>query len=1084
MAEPQGVGHFSFPKAEEDVLAYWKEIDAFHTSLELTKGKKKFTFYDGPPFATGLPHYGHLLAGTIKDVVTRYANNTGHYVERRFGWDCHGLPVEYEIDKTLGIKYRQDVLDMGIDKYNQACRAIVMRYSHEWEVTVERLGRWIDFKNDYKTLNISFMESVWWVFKQLFDKGKVYRGIKVMPYTTGCKTPLSNFEASQSYKDVTDPAVVVAFKVIDQEDTFLLAWTTTPWTLPSNLALCVNPKIQYLKIYDEESKRNFILSENRLVSIYKDPKKAKYKVLSKFSGSELAGIRYEPLFNYFVKDYGERAFRVLVDPYVTDEDGTGVVHQAPGFGEDDYRVCLENKVVDEVSGVPCPVDEDGRYTSEVTDYEGVYVKEADKDIMKALKLRGNLVKQGTLVHSYPMCWRSDVPLIYKAIPAWFVKVREIQQKLLDANSSTRWVPNNVKEKRFGNWLSNARDWNISRSRFWGTPIPLWSNDDFTELVCVGSVAELEQLSGISPITDLHREFIDSIQIPSPSGNGMLKRIDEVFDCWFESGSMPYAQNHYPFENKESFEQGFPADFISEGIDQTRGWFYSLLVISTHLRGIAPWKNLICSGLVLAGDGKKMSKRLKNYPDPTLVLDKHGADALRLYLINSPVVRGEFLRFKEEGVREVVSRIFLPWYNASRFFLNQAELLKQEQGIDFATISHHVPMENVMDKWIMASIQSLIQFVRTEMGEYRLYTVVPSLLLTVDNLTNWYVRFNRKRLKGEDGVDSTIASLSTLFSVLLDMCRILAPFTPFITEHIYQSLKPFIHQKMLDEMGATDSRSLHFLPFPEVQEEYNDPSIVRAVTRMQSVIELGRCIREKNTLSLKTPLNELVVIHDDPQYLEDVGLLSKYVTDELNIRKLTLSSNDDAYGIVYKAEADFKKLGIRLRADMPRVKKALPDVPNSEIKAALESGELNVDGIILKSDEINIVRAFDSLKISPEFSEAKFDSASNKDALVLLDTNLSSDLIMEGLAREVINRVQRLRKKAGLVALDPVKYYYRIISDEGDSILNVLDSKKDFLYKSLKQDLIHMDSLVEECFVEEEQEINSSKFLLGFTRSKE
>ncbi|OMJ24610.1 Isoleucine-tRNA ligase, cytoplasmic [Smittium culicis] len=1082
MAESQATGQFSFPKAEEGVLDFWREIDAFRTSVELSKGKKHFTFYDGPPFATGLPHYGHLLAGTIKDIITRYAHNTGHYVERRFGWDCHGLPVEYEIDKSLGIRFKQDVLDMGIDKYNAACRSIVMRYASEWEKTVERLGRWIDFKNDYKTLNISFMESVWWVFKQLFDKGQVYRGVKVMPYTTGCKTPLSNFEASQSYKDVTDPAVVVGFKVIDQENTYLLAWTTTPWTLPSNLALCVNPKIQYIKIFDEESSKHFILSENRLASIYKDPKKSKFKIISKHLGSELAGIKYTPLFDYFKAEYESRAYRVLVDMYVTDEDGTGIVHQAPGFGEDDYRVCLDNGIIDEISGVPCPVDEDGRYTPEVSDFVGVYVKDADKDIMKRLKLSGNLIKQGTLVHSYPICWRSDIPLIYKAIPSWFVKVRDIQQKLLDANAKTHWVPNNVKEKRFANWLGNARDWNISRSRFWGTPIPLWTNEDFTELVCVGSVAELEQLSGISPITDLHRESIDGIQIPSPSGNGMLKRIEEVFDCWFESGSMPFSQNHYPFENKDLFEEKYPADFISEGIDQTRGWFYSLLVLSVHLRGVAPWKNLICSGLVLAGDGKKMSKRLKNYPDPTEVLDKHGADALRLYLINSPVVRGEFLRFKEEGVREIVSRIFLPWFNASRFFLNQVELLKQEQGIDFATISHHVSKDNVMDKWIMASTQSLIQFVRTEMDEYRLYTVVPGLLRIVDHLTNWYVRFNRKRLKGDEGLDNTLASLSTLFAVLFDMCRILAPFTPFITEHIYLSLRPFINQATFDSMGVKDSRSLHFIPFPEVQEEYNDPSIVRAVSRMQSVIELGRFVREKNTLSLKTPLNELVVIHKDPEYLEDIKLLSKYITDELNIRKLTLTSDDESYGIVYRAEADFKKLGIRLRADMPRVKKALPNVPNSEIKAALESGELNVDGIILKSEEINIVRAFDSLRISSDFSEAKYDSNSDKDVLVLLDTNLSHDLIQEGLAREVINRVQRLRKKAGLVALDPVSYYFKIVSDESDQILSVLQSKKEFLNKALKQDIAHWDEKIVECFIEEVQEVNESKFLLGFTRS--
>ncbi|PVU93953.1 hypothetical protein BB559_003119 [Furculomyces boomerangus] len=1071
---------FSFSKQEEKILEFWKEIDAFKTSLELSKGKKHFTFYDGPPFATGLPHYGHLLAGTIKDIVTRYAHSTGHYVERRFGWDCHGLPVEYEIDKSLGINFKQDVLDMGIDKYNDACRAIVMRYSGEWRKTVERLGRWIDFDNDYKTLNITFMESVWWVFNQLFEKNQVYRGLRVMPYSTGCKTPLSNFEAGQNYKDISDPAIVIGFKVVGEENLYLLAWTTTPWTLPSNLALTINSKLNYVKILDEETGNHYILSENRLTILYKDPKKAKFKVLQKIPGTELVGIKYEPPFGYFVDEYKDRAFKVISDAFVSDEEGTGIVHSSPGFGEDDYRVCIQQGIIT-ADKLPCPIDDDGRFTSEVTDYVGIYIKDADKDICKNLKQRGLLIRQGAEVHSYPFCWRSDTPLIYRAIPSWFVRVQNIRQKLMEANAKTLWVPEHAKEKRFDNWLENARDWNISRSRFWGTPIPLWVSDDLQEIVSVGSVAELEELTGFSPITDLHRDSIDHLQIPSKTGRGMLKRVEEVFDCWFESGSMPFAQNHYPFENKELFEEKFPADFISEGIDQTRGWFYTLLVLSTHIRGTAPWKNLICSGLVLAADGKKMSKRLKNYPDPNLVIDKYGSDALRLYLINSPVVRAETLRFKEEGVREIISRIFLPWYNAFRFFVSQAKALKNETGIDFAKSSHHVSKSNVMDKWIMASTQSLIKYIRTEMASYRLYTVIPGLLLMVDQLTNWYIRFNRKRLKGDDGPESALGALKTLFAVLLDMCRIMAPFTPFITETMYQSLKEFIPQSTYDEWELKDTNSIHYVPFPEVQEEYFDPNIVRAVQRMQSVIELGRFVREKNNISLKTPLSELVVIHSDPQYLEDIRQLSSYVTDELNLRKLTLTSEEERYGIVYRAEADFKKLGIRLRGDMPKVKKALPNVATSDIKAALESGELLVDNILLKADEINILRAFDSLSLHPELHSSLFDSHTDKDAIVLLDINLHSDLVEEGLAREVINRVQRLRKKAGLQASDPVLYYLRIESDEGNQIGDVLESKKQFLEKALKQNINGWSEKLAESFIEEVQEIGNSKFMLGFVR---
>ncbi|OMH81083.1 Isoleucine-tRNA ligase, cytoplasmic [Zancudomyces culisetae] len=1079
MATEQETEQFTFAKEEEKIIKYWREIDAFQTSLKLAEGRKHYTFYDGPPFATGLPHYGHLLAGTVKDVVTRFAANTGHYVQRRFGWDCHGLPVEYEIDKMLEIKYKQQVYDMGIDKYNAACRGIVMRYAGEWRTTVERLGRWIDFDNDYKTLNTSFMESVWWVFKQLYEKEQVYRGVRVMPYSTGCTTPLSNFEAGQNYKDVSDPAVVVGFKVAGEEKTYFAAWTTTPWTLPSNLALCVHKDMDYVKIEDAESGNVYILAEKRLCELYKNPAKAKMTVLEKMKGSALVGMRYEPLFDYFAEEYKERAFKVLQDDYVTDDSGTGVVHQAPGFGEDDFRVCQANGVIgDEADDLPCPVDEDGRFTKQVSDFCGIYVKDADKEIMRTLKGRGQLIRQGTLVHSYPFCWRSDTPLLYRAVPSWFVRVRNIQEKLLAANQATRWVPGHVREKRFANWLENARDWNISRNRFWGTPIPLWANSDYSEIVCVGSVAELEELTGVSGIVDLHRDTIDGLEIPSKKNPGtMLRRVEEVFDCWFESGSMPYSQNHYPFENKEHFEANFPADFISEGIDQTRGWFYTLLVLSVHLRNTAPWKNLICTGLVLASDGKKMSKRLKNYPDPNIVIDRYGADALRLYLINSPVVRGEVLKFKEEGVREVVSKVFLPWFNASKFFLSRVEDL----GVDFQTVSHHVSKENIMDRWIMAATQSLIRHVRTEMAAYRLYTVVPVLVKMVDQLTNWYLRFNRKRLKGDDGPRNACDAANTLFSVLLAMCRIMSSFTPYITEMIYQSLRPFISAHTLQSWNISDSRSVHFLQFPEVQDEYFDPEIERAVQRMQSVIELARVVREKNNLSLKTPLDELVVVHSDPQYLDDIRQLSSYISAELNVRNLVLSQDETAYGISYKAEPDYKKLGTKLRKNLPKVKAALPNIPAAEIKAALSTGFISVvDDITLTSDEINIVRFFDDLCLSDSHKHKSYHANSDKDVVILLSTALSPDLIDEGLARELVNRIQRLRKKAGLQPNDPVTYYLQFNSDPNDSLLSVLSKKEAFLFSLLKQEIflvpVPQDSSV---LIQDIHDVNGSSFTLTF-----
>ncbi|KAI8326453.1 isoleucyl-tRNA synthetase [Martensiomyces pterosporus] len=1076
MSAPESSHQLSFPKEEEKVLAFWREIDAFKTSVKLSEGRKPFSFYDGPPFATGLPHYGHLLAGTIKDIVTRYAHNTGHYVERRAGWDTHGLPIEYEIDKKLGIKGKDDVMAMGIDKYNDECRAIVMRYSSEWRQTVERLGRWIDFDNDYKTLNTPFMESEWWVFKQLFDKGLVYQGLRVMPYSTGLGTPLSNFEATQNYKDVVDPAVVVAFPLKKDPEVSLLAWTTTPWTLPSNCALCVNPDFEYVKIKDGETGHVYILLESCLGVLYKNVKKAKFEILEKIKAQDLVGLEYEPVFDFFVSELKETAWRVVADKYVTDSDGTGIVHNAPAFGEDDYRVCVDYKIITPGGFVPMPVKDNGEFDDSVGAFKGMYVKDADKDIAKDIKNRGRLIRQGTLVHSYPFCWRSDTPLLYRAVPSWFVRVTDATDRLLANNAQTHWVPEFVQEKRFANWLANARDWNVSRNRYWGTPIPLWVSDDLEEIVCVGSVAELEELTGATGVSDLHRDKIDHLTIPSRMGKGVLRRVEEVFDCWFESGSMPYAQKHYPFENKDLFDQTFPADFISEGIDQTRGWFYTLLVLSTLLFDKPAWKNLIASGLVLASDGKKMSKRLKNYPDPTLILDKYGADPLRLYLINSPVVRAETLKFKEEGVKDIISRVLLPWYNAFRFFGTQVLVLKKDHDLDFQ-FDPSSTSDNTMDRWMLASVQSLIQFVRDEMATYRLYTVVPRLLQMIDQLTNWYIRFNRRRLKGENGTEDAVHALNTLYEVLLTICRLMAPFTPFITENMYQTLKEFLPAGFF---GEGDSRSLHFVPFPEVRAEYFDTAIERAMSRMQAVIELGRAVRERNNISLKTPLLELVVIHPSAEYLDDVRSLSSYVTEELNLRNLVLTSDEEAYGIKYRAEADFKKLGTKLRKDMPRVKKALPDVPSSEIKAAQASGSLVVDGITLGADDVNIVRYFDALSLSGE-STKKYEEATDKDVVVLLDTEVHDDLMQEGLAREVINRVQRLRKKAGLLAVDDVSYYYQITEDPEDVLATVLSAQAEFLRRSLKQDLQLFSEKKAEAFAEEEQDINGSKFVLAFVR---
>lgn len=1063
----------SFPKEEEAVLQRWREIDAFRTQVKLSENKKPYVFYDGPPFATGTPHYGHLLSSTIKDIVPRYWSMKGRYVERRFGWDTHGLPIEYEIDKKLGMSGRDAVKKIGIEQYNNECKSIVMTYATEWRHTIERLGRWIDFDNDYKTMDTSFMESVWWVFKQLFDKGVVYRGYRVMPYSTALTTPLSNFEAQQNYKDVQDPSVVVTFPLVEDPSVSLLAWTTTPWTLPMNIALAAHPDYDYIKILDEASGKTYILMEAGLRTIYKDPKKAKYKVLEKFKGKALDGKRYIPLFDYFREEWEGIGFVLYMADYVKGDDGVGIVHQSPANGLEDYEAATKAGIITAQRLPPNPLDEAGCYTSEVPDFEGQAVKAADKAIMKKLKEKGRVVSDSQLLHSYPFCWRSDTPLIQKAVSAWFVQIPEVIPQMLSNIEGTHWTPSFIKDRRFASWIANARDWNISRNRFWGTPIPMWCSDDYEEMVCVGSIAELKELSGFQgDITDLHRDKIDSITIPSKKGKGNLRRIEEVFDCWFESGSMPYASTHYPFENEKKWKEGFPGDFIAEGIDQTRGWFYTLVVLGTHLFGVAPFQNCVVNGIVLAEDGKKMSKRLKNYPDPVGVINVHGSDALRLYLINSPVVRAEPLRFKESGVKEIVAKVLLPFWNSYKFFDQQVALLKKVEKIDYMFEPEaEVKNDNVMDRWILASCQSLLLFVNEEMEAYRLYTVVPRLLSLIDNTTNWYIRFNRSRLKGEFGVEDTKHALNTLIDVLFTLCRGLAPFTPFLTENIYQRLLPHLPKDTLPE----DSRSVHFLPFPEVRQDLFDPVVERRVQRMQTVIELGRISRERRAIGLKTPLKTLVVIHFDQQYLDDVKSLESYVCEELNVRDLVLTTDEDKYNVQYSLMADLPVLGKKMKKNAMKVKNALPKLTSDDVKRFIREKTIEIEGIALVEEDLMVKR---NIKESEEGKH--LETNTDNDVLIILDAELHPGLAEEGIAREIINRVQRLRKKAGLVPTDEVKMEYRVLSDpENIGLDGLFKSQESTLVKTLRRPM-HPEAegaATNGLIAEEEQEIQKATWML-------
>ncbi|CAF3355268.1 unnamed protein product [Rotaria socialis] len=1011
-----------FGNNEKNILAYWKQINAFETSNKLSKDRPKYTFYDGPPFATGLPHYGHILAGTIKDTVTRWAYQTGYHVERRFGWDCHGLPVEYEIDKTLEIKGPEDVAKMGIATYNNHCRKIVMRYAQEWEDVVDRMGRWIDFRRDYKTMYPWFMESVWFVFKQLYEKGFVYRGFKVMPYSMGCCTPLSNFEAGQNYKDIDDPAVWVSFPLTDDPTVKLVAWTTTPWTLPSNLALCVNPNSVYVKILDKTKNEVFILMEKRLAELYKKPDS--YQILESFKGSHLKEMHYTPLFPYFSNV--KTAFRILCDDYVTEDSGTGVVHQAPYFGEDDYRVCLAHGVINkDAASVICPIDAQCRFTAEVTDFQGQNVKDADKPIIKYLKEAKRLVHQAVVKHSYPFCWRSDTPLIYRAVPSWFVRVEGMIDRLLANNSKTYWVPDFVKEKRFANWLRDARDWAISRNRYWGNPMPLWISDDGHEVVCVGSIEELKQLSGVS-VDDLHREFVDQITIPSRLGKGLLRRIPEVFDCWFESGSMPYAQVHYPFDGRRTFPDTFPADFIAEGIDQTRGWFYTLLVISTALFDQPPFKNLIVNGIVLASDGEKMSKRKKNYPDPMEIFDEFGADALRLYLITSPVVRGESLKFKKEGVRDILKDVFLPWYNALRLLIQSCDQLKVNKKVNFIydekrLYSSMSSNSNVMDTWIVSYTQTLLDFVRKEMEAYRLYTVVPRLVKYIDMLTNWYVKLNKKRFKSETTLDDCLVSLNVLCYVLLTMAKLMAPFTPFLAEYMYQILRKLMPQSS-SSLSHEQELSVHFQMIPKSHHSLVNKNIERAVAAVQTVIGLGRVVRERKVVPMKYPLPEFVVIHKDSSVLKDVESLEDFVREGLNVRKVTLSQDRELYGVEMRAEPNYPTLGKKAGSKVKSVTEKIRGMSNIDVEKLLLKGEGEspltvIDDVPIEFEDIHIV-----YRVAKQM---QYEATAEQGFVVLLDYTADASLKDEGLIREITSRIQKLRKEAKVTPTDDILVYYSV-----------------------------------------------------------
>jgi isoleucyl-tRNA synthetase len=987
----------NFSEVEKGVLVFWKEHRTFEKSLGLRKGSPEFVFYDGPPFATGLPHYGHLLPGTIKDIVPRYQTMRGRYVDRRFGWDCHGLPVEYEVEQALKISGKTEIEKMGVDVFNEKCRGIVLRYTKEWRSIVQRMGRWVDFDHDYKTMDATYMESIWWVFKSLWDKGLIYEGQKILPYCPRCSTPLSNFETNQGYLDVTDPAITIRFRIEGQENAYILAWTTTPWTLPSNVALAVGKDIAYARVTEKDG-TVYYLARERMPAYYK--KSEDYASVTEVKGSTLVGLRYEPLFPYYAAKKAEGAFRIVAADFVSTEDGTGVVHIAPGFGEDDYRLGQAENLP-----APCPIDAEARFTAEVPDYAGRAVKETDEDIMKRLKQEKKLIHRSTIKHSYPHCWRCDTPLIYRGISTWFVKVEQIKDRLLAANRQVHWVPEHLKEGRFGKWLEGARDWAISRNRYWGTPLPIWRSEDGTEAICVGSIKELEQLSG-QKATDLHKHFVDKIELPSKKGKGTLRRVPEVLDCWFESGSMPYAQAHYPFENKAHFEAHFPADFIAEGLDQTRGWFYTLMVLSVALFDKPAFKNVVVNGLVLAADGKKMSKRLRNYPDPVYMLDTYGADAFRLYMIYSPVVKAEDLRFSEEGVKHVLRHLLIPLWNAYSFFVTYANI----DGWTTDKMAGRQPSTNVLDRWIRSSMETLIRDVTAAMDDYDLQRAVRPFVAFIEDLTNWYIRRSRRRFwKSQDDEDKAQA-YQTLNYVLLQLAKIAAPFVPFISENIYRNLRT-------DDMPE----SVHLCDFPKADAKSRDEELEAEMAQVAAVVGMGRQLRAEHDLKVRQPLSVLHIVSRNKDVLRRIEALGDIILDELNVKKLEFGTHETTLAHL-KAKPDFKKLGPRLG---PKVKKAAPVIAamsDEALEQLAEGGEavVTVDGeaVELNADDVVIER----------IPREGLVVASQGLVVIALETKLTPELIQEGIAREIVNRLQNKRKNDGLEVSDRIRMWYHTDED--------------------------------------------------------
>jgi isoleucyl-tRNA synthetase len=998
------VGKADFPNLEETILDRWKKDNTFQTSVDNKPEEEEFVFYDGPPFANGLPHHGHLLTGYVKDVVPRFQTMKGKKVERRFGWDCHGLPAEMEVEKELKVSGRNEITKYGIDKFNERCEESVLRFTEEWEKTVTRQARWVDFENDYKTMDPSYMESVMWAFKQLWEKDLIYEAFRVMPYSWGAETPLSNFEIrlDDATRPRQDPAVTVAFdldaKENESEKVRLLAWTTTPWTLPSNLALAVGTEIEYSKRKDSDG-TIWIIAKNAL-SRYEE-QLGDMEELGVVKGSELIGKNYKPLFDFF--EYRTDAFKVLQADWIDDQEGTGIVHMAPGFGEDDQTLCEANDIP---IGDVVPVDDKGCYTEEVKNWAGMNVFDANSEIISTLKSNGQLIRHDSYEHNYPHCWRTDTPIIYKAISSWYVKVTDLTEQLLTNNQAINWIPGHVQNGRFGMWLEGARDWSISRNRFWGSPIPVWKSDnsDYPRIDVYGSIEEIEKDFGVKP-DNLHRPFIDQLTRPNPddpTGKSLMRRVPEVLDCWFESGSMPFAQVHYPFENKDWFDDHFPADFIVEYINQTRGWFYTLHVLATALFDRPAFQNVICHGILLAEDGAKLSKKLRNYTEPNEIFVKQGSDALRWYLMSANIVRGGDSRISDIGIDDVVRHVLLPIWNAYSFFTLYANV--DEYQAKFRTESEHL-----LDRYLLAKTRQLVESVDNKMESYDLPGATESIQGFIDALNNWYIRRSRDRFwekSTKENENQKKDAYDTLYTVLKTFSQVSAPFLPMIMEEIHT--------------GLTGEPSVHLTDWPNHEILPEDKALVANMDRVRDAASTALRLREDEGIRVRLPLSSMVIAGPGSNSLNNFVEL---LTDEVNVKKIELTEDLDEYA-TYSLQPNGSLLGPRLGKEVQSVFVAAKNgnwVLNND-------GTAKVADVLLSEDEFEL-----GLQPHEGITAATLNSG---DAIIVLDTEITEDLAKEGIARDVIRQVQQARRDAELVVTDRIQIWL-------DGAENILDGVKNF-----------------------------------------